>query len=44
MGWLSPKLHEKLRGFVYTEKRGYLGAHIDIISQLIGKKPRSDQP
>ena len=39
-----PKLHEKLRGFVYTEKRGYLGAHIDIISQLIGKKPRSDQP
>ena len=38
-----PKLHKKLDGFIYTEKRGYLGAHIDIISQLIGRKPRSDQ-
>jgi len=37
-----PKLHAKLQGFVYVEKRGYLGAHIDIISQLIGRKPRSD--
>jgi fatty acid desaturase len=37
-----PKLHEKLRGYVYVEERGYLGAHIDIISQLIGRKPRSD--
>ncbi len=27
----------------YIEERGYLGAHIDIISQLIGRKPRSDQ-
>jgi fatty acid desaturase len=38
-----PKLHKKLKGFVYVEKRGYFGAHLDIISQLIGKKPRSDQ-
>jgi len=38
-----PKLHKKLKGFVYIEKRGYLGAHIDIISQLIGRKPRSDE-
>ena len=38
-----PKLHKKLDGFIYIEKRGYLGAHIDIISQLIGRKPRSDQ-
>ena len=38
-----PKLHEKLKDYVYVEKRGYLGAHIDIILQLIGRKPRSDQ-
>lgn len=37
-----PKLHQKLRGYVYVEKRGYLGAHIDIIMQLVGSKPRSD--
>ena len=37
-----PKLHEKLKGYVYVEKRGYLGAHIDILLQLIGRKPRSD--
>ncbi|MCR9136061.1 MAG: fatty acid desaturase family protein [Alphaproteobacteria bacterium] len=39
-----PELHEKLKDHVYIEKRGYLGAHIDIISQLIGIKPRSDAP
>jgi fatty acid desaturase len=39
-----PKLHEKLRSYVYVEKRGYLGAHIDIILQLIGRKPRCDRP
>lgn len=39
-----PKLHEKLGGYVYVEPRGYLGAHIDIISQLLGRKPRSDAP
>ena len=38
-----PKLHKKLKNYIYIEKRGYLGAHIDIISQLIGRKPRSDQ-
>jgi len=38
-----PKLHKKLKDYIYIEKRGYLGAHIDIISQLIGRKPRSDQ-
>ncbi|MCG6902305.1 MAG: fatty acid desaturase [Rhodobacter sp.] len=37
-----PRLHEKLRGYVHVEERGYLGAHVDIIKQLIGKKPRSD--
>ena len=39
-----PKLHKKLKRFLYIEKRGYFGAHIDIISQLIGKTPRSDRP
>jgi len=37
-----PELHKKLTGYIYVENRGYLGAHIDIISQLIGLKPRSD--
>lgn len=38
-----PKLHKKLDGYIHVEERGYLGAHIDIISQLIGLKPRADQ-
>ena len=37
-----PKLHEKLQGYIYIEERGYLGAHIDIVSQLLGRKPRID--
>ena len=37
-----PKLHEKLKDHIFIEERGYLGAHIDIISQLTGRKPRSD--
>ncbi|MGI9390125.1 MAG: fatty acid desaturase [Boseongicola sp.] len=37
-----PRLHKKLQGFIYVENRGYLGAHIDIIQQLVGRKPRSD--
>lgn len=39
-----PRLHEKLRGYVHVEDRGYLGAHIDILSQLNGRKPRADDP
>lgn len=38
-----PALHNKLQGYVHTEQRGYLGAHIDIIKQLTGSKPRVDQ-
>ena len=38
-----PALHKKLCGYVYVEKRGYLGAHSDIINQLMGRKPRSDK-
>jgi fatty acid desaturase len=37
-----PKLHEKLKTVIEVEERGYLGAHIDIISQLTGRKMRSD--
>ena len=37
-----PELHKKLEGYVHVEDRGYLGAHIDIISQIIGRKPRAD--
>ena len=38
-----PKLHKKLEGHIYVEKRGYLGAHIDILSQIFGRKPRIDE-
>lgn len=37
-----PKLHEKLKHVIEVEPRGYLGAHIDILSQLTGRKARSD--
>lgn len=37
-----PKLHDKLKDSIQVERRGYLGAHIDILSQLTGRKPRSD--
>lgn len=39
-----PALHRKLDGYIHVEKRGYLGAHLDIIGQLIGMKPRADLP
>lgn len=38
-----PALHHKLQGFIHVEPRGYLGAHLDILAQLIGRKPRADQ-
>ena len=37
-----PKLAQKLDGYVYVEKRGYLGAHADILSQLTGRSARVD--
>lgn len=37
-----PKLHQKLKGYIYVEERGYFGAHLDIILQLLGRKPRGD--
>lgn len=37
-----PRLHEKLNGYVHVEPRGYLGAHLEILAQLTGRKPRAD--
>ncbi len=37
-----PELNRKLSGYVYTEPSGYLGAHRDIVSQLLGGAARSD--
>ena len=37
-----PRLHKKLDGYIHVEPRGYLGAHLDILSQLTGRKPRGD--
>ena len=37
-----PALNRKLSPFIYTEPRGYIGAHIDIVSQLTGRKKRID--
>lgn len=37
-----PALSKKLEGHIHTEHQGYWGAHVDIVSQLTGKKPRSD--
>lgn len=38
-----PQLHEKLKKVIQVEERGYLGAHIDILRQLTGRKIRSDK-
>jgi len=38
-----PALNKKLANYIYTEEKGYLGAHIDILSQLTGRKPRIDE-
>ncbi len=38
-----PKLHDKIKDITSVEKRGYLGAHIDILSQLTGRKERADK-
>ena len=35
-----PRLHKILDGYVYVEKRGYLGAHIDILSQVFTPKDK----
>lgn len=37
-----PRLHKKLDGYVFVEPRGYLGAHQEIVAQLLGRRPRSD--
>ena len=37
-----PKLHRKLEAYIYVEPRGYWGAHVDIVRQLLGFAPRAD--
>ncbi|MYA88032.1 MAG: fatty acid desaturase [Boseongicola sp. SB0662_bin_57] len=34
-----PRLHEKLKDHIHVERRGYLGAHLDILRQLIRREP-----
>ena len=38
-----PKLHRMLKGYVYVEERGYLGAHIDIFTQMFQKRNRENR-
>ncbi|MFK7859408.1 MAG: fatty acid desaturase family protein [Granulosicoccus sp.] len=37
-----PDLNRKLEGYIHTETGGYVGAHCDIVSQLLGRSPRCD--
>jgi len=37
-----PRLHETLKTVISVEPRGYWGAHVDILEQLLGKRPRAD--
>ena len=39
-----PRLHEKLKAHIHVEPGGYLGAHRDILAQIIGTKARADLP
>jgi len=37
-----PKLHERLKDHIYVEKNGYLGAHWDILGQIL--RPKNEAP
>ena len=39
-----PRLHGKLKDHIHVEPGGYLGAHRDILSQILGRKARADEP
>ena len=39
-----PRLHERLRGELPVEPGGYIGAHRDMLAQILGAKPRCDAP
>ena len=39
-----PRLHEMLAGDLPIERGGYLGAHRDMLAQILGLKPRADAP
>ena len=38
-----PALSRKLNGLIHMQKRGYLGAHLDILGQLTGRVERQDE-
>ena len=37
-----PRMHEMLAGDLPVERGGYLGAHRDLLAQILGAKPRAD--
>ena len=39
-----PRLHEMLAGDLPVERAGYLGAHGDLLAQILGLKPRAGAP
>lgn len=39
-----PRLHERLKDHIHVEPGGYLGAHRDILGQILGRRPRADAP
>lgn len=36
-----PELSAKLQNYIYTEPRGYVGAHLDMLAQISGRKQRT---
>ncbi|NKC12122.1 MAG: hypothetical protein GKR94_07930 [Gammaproteobacteria bacterium] len=38
-----PRMHKLLTGELPIQSGGYLGAHLDMLAQLRGNKPRADQ-
>ena len=39
-----PRMHRQLHGELPVERGGYLGAHRDMLAQILGKRPRVDAP
>ena len=39
-----PKLHERLKEYIFVEPNGYLGAHIEILRQLRVFKYKNNEP
>ena len=39
-----PALHKKLKGHVHVERPGYVGAHLKMLRQMLGRELRGDEP